>query len=319
MNKIELLKIPKSSKILITGHVNPDGDALGSGLALKLVFNDLGYSSTIAYDFPVKISDELSFLPISNLSSYDSKYLANVFDVAIVFDCGDSKRLGSLENLVNNSKSIYVIDHHLGQEFGTHQEVDSNAASTTQVLYRILYREKIEINPVVATCLLTGLITDTGRFQYPNTTEEVFDIASQLLKLGANLPLITESIYGSVNHNALKLQAEIITRIVLIKEFNLSFSYVLNDDYVKYNTKQEDTDFLIDVVRLPKESNVALLLKEQKDGIYKGSLRSRGEIDVQAIASSLGGGGHKAAAGFSTNLKREDILIKVTDAIRLQS
>ena len=103
------------------------------------------------------------------------------------------------------------------------------------------------------------------------------------------------------------------------KEVNLSFSYVLLDDYIKYNTKQEDTDFLIDVVRLPKESTVALLLKEQNDGTYKGSLRSRGEIDVQAIAFSFGGGGHKAAAGFSTNLKREDILIKVTDAIRLQS
>jgi len=319
MNEIELLKIPKSSNILITGHVNPDGDALGSGLALKLIFNELGYTSIIAYDFPEKISDELSFLPIDQLFDYKSNSFITPFDVAIVFDCGDAKRLGTLENYVNNSSSIYVIDHHLGEKFGTHREVDSTAASTTQVLYRILNREKVKINSEVATCLLTGLITDTGRFQYPNTSEEVFTIASQLLKFGANLSLITESIYGSVHLNALKLQAQIINRIEIIEEVKLSFSYVLQDDYLTYDTLQEDTDFLIDVVRLPKDSNAALLVKEQKDGSYKGSLRSRGKIDVQEIASSFGGGGHKAAAGFSTNLKREDILIKVADGIRLQN
>jgi len=317
MNNISVLSIPKSSKVLITGHVNPDGDALGSGLAMKLVLDNLGYSTTVSYDYTNKISEELSFLPIEHVSKFstlDSKY-----DLSIVFDCGDPRRLGKLEDIVLKSETIYVIDHHLDNIFGTHVEIDSNAASTTQVLYRMFIKENISISPSIATCLLTGLITDTGRFQYSNTSSEVFDMASSLLQLGADLTLITESIYGSVSNEALQLQAEVIQRLNIFSEVGLSYSYVLQKDYSKYNTIPEETDFLIDVIRLPKETNVAMLLKEQEDGTHKGSLRSRGNINVQTIASLFDGGGHKAAAGFSSNLTPNEILNKVSNAIRLQS
>ncbi len=317
MNNIQILDIPKSSKILVTGHVNPDGDALGSGLAMKLVLDNLGYFTSISFDYINKISEDLSFLPIEHLTTFDS--INENYDLSIVFDCGDPKRLGKLEHKVLESKSIYIIDHHLEQSFGTHFEIDSNAASTTQVLYRMFIKEKLLINPLIATCLLTGLITDTGRFQYSNTSSEVFDIASALLELGADLTLITESIYGSVNSGALQLQAEVIQRLAIISEVKLSYSYVLHEDYTKHKTIPEETDFLIDVVRLPKETNVAILLKEQEDGTYKGSLRSRGGIDVQAVASLFNGGGHKAAAGFNTDLKPDEILDKVSNAIRSQS
>ena len=317
MNSIHILDIPKPSKVLITGHVNPDGDALGSGLAMKLVLDSLGYSTTVSYDYLNKISEELRFLPIEYIKTYDS--VDSEYDLSIVFDCGDSKRLGRLENIVLESKNIYVIDHHLENSFGTHTEIDPNAASTTQILYKMFIKENISMTPLIATCLLTGLITDTGRFQYSNTSSEVFDIASALLELGADLPLITESVYGSVNSEALQLQADVIKRLIIIDEFKLSYSYVLQKDYAKHKTIPEETDFLIDVVRLPKETNVAMLLKEQEDGSYKGSLRSRGHIDVQAVASLFDGGGHKAAAGFNTDLKPDEIINKVSNAIRSQS
>ena len=316
MNKIKILDLPKASKILITGHVNPDGDALGSGLALKIVLDNLKYDSVISYDFSNKISPEFKYLPIDKIAKKEE--LQDKYDISFVFDCGDPKRLGTLSELVIKSNSIYVIDHHLDLKFGTHAEVDPSAASTTQVLFRMFRNEKIEVDSEIANCLLTGLITDTGRFQYSNTNEEVFEIASQLVSLGANLVEITESIYGSVPHNALKLQADIIKRIEIDEKNKLSYSYVLQEDYKKHNTSPEDTDFLIDTVRLPSETNVALLLKEQEDGSYKGSLRSRGKIDVQLVASSFGGGGHKAAAGFSSNQNRVEILDKINHEIRSQ-
>ena len=193
---------------------------------------------------------------------------------------------------------------------------DSHAASTTQVLFRQFKDENIEINEEMANCLLTGLITDTGRFQYSNTTSEVFSIAAELLGNGANLSKISENIYGSIEFNALTLQSKIIERIVLNEDLQFAHSIVFQNDYKDYKVEPEETDFLIDVVRLVKESTVALLIKEQEDGSFKGSLRSRGDIDVQKIASIFGGGGHVAASGFSSNQSPEFILEKIEHEIR---
>ena len=165
---------------------------------------------------------------------------------------------------------------------------------------------------------MTGLITDTGRFQYSNTDNEVFEIASKLMLSGAELTSISDNIYGSIPMNAIKLQSEVLNRIELHEEEKLVVSYVLQDDYLNYNIESSETDFLIDSIRLVKESSVALLLKEQKDKSFKGSLRSRNELDVQQIASLFGGGGHKAASGFSTNLSMEEIKNKVKNAIKSQ-
>ena len=135
---------------------------------------------------------------------------------------------------------------------------------------------------------------------------------------GAELTSISDNIYGSIPMNAIKLQSEVLNRIELHKEEELVVSYVLQEDYLNYNIESSETDFLIDSIRLVKESSVALLLKEQKDKSFKGSLRSRNELDVQQIASLFGGGGHKAASGFSTNLSMEEIKNKVKNAIKSQ-
>ena len=183
-------------------------------------------------------------------------------------------------------------------------------------MFRQFKDENIEINEEMANCLLTGLITDTGRFQYSNTTSEVFSIAAELLGNGANLSKISENIYGSIEFNALTLQSKIIERIVLNEDLQFAHSIVFQNDYKHYQVEPEETDFLIDVVRLVKESKVALLIKEQEDGSFKGSLRSRGDIDVQKIASIFGGGGHVAASGFSSNQSPEFILEKIEYEIR---
>ena len=310
----DLFKDIKVSSNLITGHINPDGDALGSALAFKLILDSKGVDSDVSFDMKGNVPSNLNHLPIDLIidkpkENYDSVY---------VFDCGNSERLGDLEGLALSSERVIVVDHHINPSFGDIQIIDSKAASTTQVLYREIISSNIDIDKNIANCLMTGLITDTGRFQYSNTDNEVFEIASKLMLCGAELTSISDNIYGSIPMNAIKLQSEVLNRIELHEEEELVVSYVLQEDYLKYNIESSDTDFLIDSIRLVKESNIALLLKEQKDKSFKGSLRSRNELDVQQVASIFGGGGHKAASGFSTNLSMNEIKNKVKNAIKSQ-
>ena len=300
--------------ILITGHINPDGDAIGSALALKLLLTSMDIQATVSFDVTGDLPSNLDHLPYELISTPTEKSYKTVF----VFDCGNSSRLGNLENLVINSEKVVVVDHHIDPTFGDLQIIDPKAASTTQVLYRIFKNENLKISREIADCLMTGLITDTGRFQYSNTDEEVFTIAADLMSLGSNLSLISEKIYGSIELNALKLQSSVIDRLELDEDLKFIYSVVYQEDYKKYNTTAAETDSLIDVVRLAKESDIALLLKEQKDGTYKGSLRSRTEFNVQQLASFFDGGGHKAASGFSTNLPIDEIIDNVKNEIRKQ-
>jgi len=298
--------------ILITGHINPDGDALGASLCLKILLDKENIDADIDFDIQNNLPSNLDHLPYELISNN----IKSSYETVFVFDCGNPSRLGKYEDLILDASNIIVIDHHINPTFGTLQIVDSEAASTTQVLYRQLLDEGYIIDKSMANCLLTGLITDTGRFQYPNTTSEVFNIASELLNLGADLALISENIYGSIEFNALKLQSEIINRIVFEKELEFTYSTVYQEDYKKHDIDAEETDFLIDVVRLVKHANIALLLKEQPDGSYKGSLRSRNNFNVQEIASLFDGGGHKAASGFSSPLSEEEIIDKIKNAIK---
>ena len=310
----DLFKDLKNSSNLITGHINPDGDALGSALAFKLILDSKGVESDVCFDMKGNVPSNLNYLPIDLILDRPKKNYENVY----VFDCGNSERLGDLEVLALNSTRVIVVDHHINPSFGDIQVIDSNAASTTQVLFREILSAKISIDKNIANCLMTGLITDTGRFQYSNTDNEVFEIASKLMLSGAELTSISDNIYGSIPLNAIKLQSEVLNRIELYENEELVVSYVLQEDYQNYNIDSSETDFLIDSIRLVKESNVALLLKEQQDKSFKGSLRSRNELDVQQIASLFGGGGHKAASGFSTNLTMEEIKSKVKNAIKSQ-
>ena len=303
------------SSNLITGHINPDGDALGSALAFKLILDSKNLQSDVCFDIKGNIPSNLNHLPINLIS----EKLKDKYDNVFVFDCGNSERLGSLEDLALKSDNIVVVDHHIDPSFGNVQIIDSTAASTTQVLYREIVSEGVDIDTNIANCLMTGLITDTGRFQYSNTNYEVFQIASKLMQSGAELTLISDNIYGSIPMNAVKLQSEVLNRISLFEKEELVVSYILQKDYENYNIESSETDFLIDSIRLVKESKVALLLKEQEDKSFKGSLRSRTDLDVQQIASLFGGGGHKAASGFSTTLSMEEIITKVKNAIRSQT
>ena len=310
----ELFLNLENKKILITGHVNPDGDALGSALAYKIILNELGIESDVCFDIKGSLPSNLNHLPFDLIDDT----VANQYDRVFVFDCGNTDRLGKYEYLASEAKEVVVVDHHINPTFGDIKIIDPTAASTTQVLFREIKKYGYEISKEIANCLMTGLVTDTGRFQYSNTDSEVFNIASELMLAGAELTKISENIYGSIEMNGLKMQSLIIDRIELDEEIALVTSFVLQEDYKRFGVKESEVDFLIDVIRLVKESNVALLVKEQIDGTFKGSLRSRNDIDVQLVASEFGGGGHKAASGFSSSESFEKIKLRVKKSIESQ-
>jgi len=308
----QISKFFDKGPIFITGHVNPDGDALGAAFCLKILLQKENIEADINFDIANTLPSNLDHLPYELIT----KKLQSSYETVFVFDCGNPSRLGKYEGIVLKAKNIIVIDHHIDPTFGSLQIIDSEAASTTQVLYRQLLKEKFVIDKDMADCLLTGLITDTGRFQYPNTTIEVFNIASDLLKQGADISSISENIYGSIEFNALKLQSEIINRIIFDKDIKFTYSTIYQKDYKKYNIDAEETDFLIDVVRLVRGADVTLLLKEQVDGTFKGSLRSRNNFNVQELSAIFDGGGHKAASGFSSTSSEQDIIKIIKNEIR---
>lgn len=300
---------------LITGHLNPDGDAIGSALAFKLILDSKGFNSDVCFDISGKLPSNLNHLPLDLISNTPNKSYDNVY----VFDCGNSNRLGTLESLALKANKVFVIDHHIDPSFGDFQVIDTSAASTTQVLYREILSSGILIDKNIANCLMTGLISDTGRFQYRNTNYEVFQMAANLMNYDAELTAINENIFSSIPLNAIKLQGEVLNRIQLYDKEKLVVSHIMQKDYSDFSIEESELEFLIDSIRLVKESNVALLLKEQRNGSFRGSLRSRDKIDVQKIASLFGGGGHKAASGFTSPLTIEEITKKVKDGIKSQT
>ncbi len=144
--------------ILITGHINPDGDALGAAFCFKILLDNLNIEADITFDFQNKLPTNLNHLPYHLITNE----IKDKYETVYVFDCGDPSRLGKYESIVKDSKNIIVVDHHIDPKFGTLQFIDSEAASTTQVLYRELIKEGFDITTDMANCLLTGLITDTG-------------------------------------------------------------------------------------------------------------------------------------------------------------
>ena len=244
----ELFVNLENKKILITGHINPDGDALGSALAYKIILNELGIESDVCFDIKETLPSNLNHLPYDLIN----EVAAAQYDRVFVFDCGNSERLGKYEYLANEAKEVVVVDHHINPTFGDIQIIDPTAASTTQVLFREIKKYGYVISKEIANCLMTGLVTDTGRVQYSNTDSEVFKIASELMVAGAELTKISENIYGSIEMNGVKIQSLIIDRIELDEERALVSSYILQEDYKKFGVKESEVDFLIEVIRLVK-------------------------------------------------------------------
>jgi phosphoesterase RecJ-like protein len=290
--------LENAESVALACHVNPDGDALGALLGMSLALTQLGKNTVASWgDSPVNVPIAYSFLP--GVDTLVQPETVPVLDVFVALDCGAEDRLGTLESVARSTPVVINIDHHPGNDnFGDHNIVVTDASSTSELVAQLLRRMGAPLDHDVATCLYTGIVTDTGRFSYRNTRPPTLRLAADLLEIGVDAPAIAQEVFETAPFGYLKLAGRVLDRAVLVPDAGLIYSWIERKDLDSSGLTLEDTGDLIELIRATRDAEVAALLKEQDDGSWRVSVRSRGR-SIGDIARQRGGGGHDLAAGYS--------------------
>jgi phosphoesterase RecJ-like protein len=301
-------------RFVLTTHENPDGDALGSLLATKLAFDRLGKDSVMVLYGDAPLPGEYAFMALVGLQR---RWPDDVSErVLVALDCANESRIADPEVLGRVPLSIDLDHHHDNSRFGDVNLVVPDASSTGEVL-RDLFRELgIELTPDIAEPLYIALVTDTGRFQYTNTTPRALRLAAELVEAGADVHRVFQGVYESVQFAKLKLLARALERAQVYEGGRIVVSYLLRTDFAEVGAAEPYSEGIIDYLRAVEGADMAVLIREPpREGgpTRRVSLRaSVDELDVSAIARKSGGGGHRQAAGFSSEASIEEI----TDFVR---
>jgi bifunctional oligoribonuclease and PAP phosphatase NrnA len=303
-----------ADRLVLACHVGPDGDALGSMLGLGLAATRAGKQVVASFGTPFVVPEAYRFLDIDLL--VPPSEVPEAPEVFVSFDAGSADRLGELASVASAAGTVVVIDHHVTNSgFGDVDLVDPGAAATAEIVVRLLDRLGWPLDESIATALLTGLVTDTGRFQYSNTTPGTLEAAARMIEAGARPEVIGRHVYEETPFGYLHAAGAVLSRAQLDVERRFVWSVLTRADLEESGIGPGDTDPLIDAIRTAQESDVALLVKEVDGGRVKGSLRSRGRVDVGAIAVELGGGGHHNASGFTLTGTAEEAVAAVRERL----
>jgi phosphoesterase RecJ-like protein len=302
--------IRSHDRFLLVTHENPDGDALGSILAMKLALDALGKDSVMYLYGDAPLPAEYSFMPLDELRRELPEDWRE--RVLIALDCANESRLGpDPEPLVGASLVLDIDHHHDNSRFGTLNLIVPNASSTGEVLRDLFAELGVELTPDLAEALYIALVTDTGRFQYSNTTAKSLRLAAELVEAGADIHRIFQGVYETVQFAKLKLLARALERAQIYDGGRLVVSYLLRGDFADIGAAEAYSEGIIDYLRAVEGADMAALIREppRSDGpTHRVSLRaSNDELDVSAIARKSGGGGHRQAAGFSSDDSVEEI------------
>jgi phosphoesterase RecJ-like protein len=284
-------------------------------LALAAAARGAGKQAYATFGEPFVVGKQFGFLDTSDLISPNE--VPEDIDVVVVVDTGVPGRLGSALPIAQRAATLIIVDHHLSQDdtFGDIKVIDPTAGAAAQIVFRLIKATGWEVTQEIATALYTGVVTDTGRFQYEATSPEVHRLAAELLESGVSPPVVGQRIYEEAPFGYLHVAGAVLGRAELDVEHRVVWSVLYQDDLSKESLRYEEADGLIDLVRLAEESEVACLLRELGDGRFKGSLRSRGRVDVSELAARFGGGGHHNAAGFVAQGTPESIMAAIVEAI----
>ncbi|MFJ5235015.1 bifunctional oligoribonuclease/PAP phosphatase NrnA [Kitasatospora sp. NPDC088391] len=285
-------------------HIAPDGDALGSALAAGLALRGLGKRVRVSFgDDPQVIPESLSFLPGQELI-VPAAAVPDRPALVLAFDAASEDRLGLLRDKAFAAEELVVLDHHASNPgFGTVRLIDPSAPATAVLVDELLRRLRVPLDQAIATCLYTGIATDTGSFKYRATTPATHEMAGRMLATGIRHDLISRQLWDTTSFGYLKVLAGALERAAFepgeAGGHGLVWTWVPYQDLALFGVTVEEIEGLIDVLRKPAEADVALVLKQDPDGTLRGSCRSRGAVDVAAVCARMGGGGHVYAAGFS--------------------
>lgn len=284
----------------VVGHVGPDGDALGAMIGLTLAARAAGRTAVASFGEPFVVPDELSFLDTSTLVP-PSEFPSDL-DVAVAVDTSVEHRVGELAPLMGRAGTLLVVDHHLSDgSWGDVVLIDVRAAATTELVHELIVRLGWPITEEVATALYTGIVTDTGRFQYSSTSPRTHEIAADLLRRGVQPAPVGQRLFEEAPFGFYEVASRVLARAHLDVDHQFVWSVMTREDLESSGLEYHQTDALIDLVRIARDAQVACLLKVKEQGVIKGSLRSRGRVDVAQIARSFGGGGHHNASGFTSH------------------
>ena len=299
-----LAAIDAAREIVLACHQGPDGDALGSMLALQLALRERGVRASASWGSdPFVVPKHYGFLPGLDGLSPPQEVPADP-ELMVTFDCGSLERLGTLEPNAKAAQQLICVDHHVSNDrFGTINLIDPQIAASAAITYRLIGELGIPLTRDIATCLYTGILTDTGCFKYRNTTPEIHAIAGDLLSYGIAHDEIARIVYDTHPVGFLKVLAVALDRAEIIPDASMIWTWVTRRDLEANGIDPEDTDGVIDSVRTADVAEVACVLKELPEGNYKVSMRAKASADVGALCESFGGGGHALAAGFTAEQK----------------
>lgn len=298
--------LTEAGSVAVCGHVHPDGDAVGSVLGAALALRQLGIEATPTLALPGDAPSLYSFLP--GFESFRPAAELSGVEVLLALDTPSLDRLGSASVLAQSAGSVFAIDHHPDCAcYGSQSWVDPSCAAVGQMLWHLLPVLGVEPTPEIASCLYVALITDTGRFSYGNTDARVMTDAAEMIGAGADPFDLYTRVYEARSCAFLKLLGTVLARLEIVNEGRVAYSWLATDDIEDAGAEIAETENLVDAVRTVGGVDVALLMK-CLDGECRVSLRAKGAFDVATVAREFGGGGHRAAAGYTFAGSRDEAL-----------
>lgn len=303
----------------LIAHVSPDGDTIGSSLALFCILRAMGKRAQIVCEQRVPLLYD--FLPYADMirQPENAERLPN----AIAIDCADVGRMGRAAELFDFASTTGNIDHHrTNSAYGNYVVKDDTASATGELIYAIwkelgaIARRDAAVAREIACCLYTAISTDTGNFAYSNTTPETFRVAADLLETGIDIADINRKVYRTVPLGKTRLLGYVLSSMRLFEDGRIGAALVMQSDLAYFGASAEDVEGVIDSIRDVNTVEIAILLREGRDGTYKASMRSKQYADVSAIARIYGGGGHLRAAGCTMEGEAQALLDKLIAAAK---
>lgn len=303
-------KIEKANNILITGHINPDGDTIGAGLALLKGIEKTYPKKEVDFILEDPVPRNIKFLKGSERIKGIEDADKNGYDLAICVDAATIDRIGKVADLIKDT-FIINLDHHISNTNYGNINCVREISSTSELVYRLLTDIGIEFDVKMGEAIYLGLVNDTGNFAHSNVTENTLKIASELVKIGVNNNKIVSEFYKSKTIEKIKLQGKVFSEMKYNEEKKLAYFYLTAKDMDELGIDKSDTEGVVEELLSYDKCEVSLFLREEKNGRIKGSLRSKYNQDVNKIAALFGGGGHIKAAGFSSDLSADEVIEKV--------
>jgi len=307
----------ENERFLVVTHENQDGDALGSMLGMTLGLRSLGKDAVMYLSGDAPLPGEFGFLLLGDLRR---NLPEDVEDrVLLAVDCANQRRIGPASDAIDRTRFVIDVDHHHDNScFGKINLIVADASSTAEIVRDLLAGLDVPLTPEIAEALYVGLVTDTGRFQYTNTSPKALRLAAELVEAGADVHGIFRHVYETVQFAKLKLLARALDRAQLYEGGRLLISFLLRSDFKDAGAVEPYSEGIIDYLRQAEGAELVALIREPPtDGgpTHRVSLRSsKDEVDVSAIARQRGGGGHRQAAGFSSEQPVEQIVAVIRRA-----